>query len=262
MSSMSALSQAKVFTPSPYVSVSLTERVKVYWTRRAIMHRKTLKKEIADNRPWYSYIKGLISNHIPHGNPLHVLDVGTGTGFLAGIMAAAGHKATGVDLVPSMLQQAKLLAKSQQWDVNFLEMNAQQLDFEDASFDVVLSRNLTWTLPEPEDAYREWQRVLRPGGVFINFDAEYGTVSFSSQSREESLKDTYRDYSCDMLEECDAIKDSLNISAVSRPDWDVAVLQGLGFQSVSVDTAISPLFYRESDAYFNPVPMFCLSALK
>ena len=51
--------------------------------------------------------------------------------------------------------------------------DAEKLDFADESFDVVISRNLTWTLPHPIDAYQEWMRVLKKGGVLINFDAEY-----------------------------------------------------------------------------------------
>ena len=40
-------------------------------------------------------------------------------------------------------------------------MDAQALEFEDESFDVIISRNLTWNLPHPEMAYKEWLRVLK-----------------------------------------------------------------------------------------------------
>ena len=50
---------------------------------------------------------------------------------------------------------------------------ADALDFEDGLFDVVVSRNVTWNLPEPERGYAEWARVLRPGGLIINFDANW-----------------------------------------------------------------------------------------
>ena len=41
-------------------------------------------------------------------------------------------------------------------------------NFQDESFDVVISRNLTWTLPEAAQAYKEWSRVLKPGGLLLN----------------------------------------------------------------------------------------------
>ena len=65
------------------------------------------------------------------------------------------------------------MAASLELDIDFRQMDAQQLEFENETFDVVLSRNLTWTLPEPETAYAEWYRVLKPGGVLLNFDADY-----------------------------------------------------------------------------------------
>ena len=42
-------------------------------------------------------------------------------------------------------------------------MDSQALAFADDSFDLLLCRNATWLLPDPERAYREWYRVLRPG---------------------------------------------------------------------------------------------------
>ena len=48
-------------------------------------------------------------------------------------------------------------------------MDAENLRFADESFDVVISRNLTWTLPDVKSAYREWVRVLKKGGHTFEF---------------------------------------------------------------------------------------------
>ena len=54
-------------------------------------------------------------------------------------------------------------------------IDGSKLDFEDNTFDVVISRNLTWNLEHPDVAYREWVRVLKAGGRLLNFDANgYG----------------------------------------------------------------------------------------
>mgnify|MGYP000482475991 FL=1 len=50
------------------------------------------------------------------------------------------------------------------------------LEYEDESFDVVITRNLTWTLPDVDKAYKEWHRVLRKGGVLLNYDANYANM--------------------------------------------------------------------------------------
>ncbi len=47
--------------------------------------------------------------------------------------------------------------------IDFQTGDAEHLPFEANTFDVVVSRNLVWTLPAPETAMREWHRVLKPG---------------------------------------------------------------------------------------------------
>ena len=46
----------------------------------------------------------------------------------------------------------------------------------------MISRNLTWTLPHVRHAYGEWVRVLKKGGVLLNFDANYGLSDFTDVS--------------------------------------------------------------------------------
>ncbi|MCB7224967.1 class I SAM-dependent methyltransferase, partial [Anaerostipes caccae] len=81
-----------------------------------------------------------------------------------------GHVMTGIDMSGEMLHEAKLNALAYGVPAKFKKMNAQELDFESESFDAVISRNLTWTLPDAMVAYQEWQRVLKPNGVLLNFD--------------------------------------------------------------------------------------------
>jgi SAM-dependent methyltransferase len=101
-----------------------------------------------------------------HGEqPLRVVDVGTGTGEMALLMAGMGLRVTGVDLSPSMLAEARRKAAEQDLAVTLLEGRADRLPLADASADVVFSRHLFWTLPSPRAALREWVRVVRPGGM-------------------------------------------------------------------------------------------------
>ena len=115
-----------------------------------------------------------------NGSP-KILDVGCGTGFFTILLAKEGYQVTGTDLTPEMVEKSRLLAAEEGVDCTFLQMDAELLSFEDHSFDMVISRNLTWTLPDVEQAYREWFRVLKPGGVLLNFDANYGMSDFTDK---------------------------------------------------------------------------------
>lgn len=93
-----------------------------------------------------------------------VLDVGTGTGVVAITAAAAGAQARGIDLTPPLLEVARENARIAGLDVEFLEGDAEQLPYADASFDVVLSQFGHMFAPRPERAVAEMRRVLKPSG--------------------------------------------------------------------------------------------------
>jgi ubiquinone/menaquinone biosynthesis C-methylase UbiE len=111
--------------------------------------------------------------------PLDVLDVGCGTGFIALQLAAAGHRASGVDMANEMLELARAKAAAAGLSVRFEVGDAERLPFAAESFDLVLERHVIWTLPAPEVALREWARVLRPGGrvVLVEGDWRRGAVN-------------------------------------------------------------------------------------
>jgi SAM-dependent methyltransferase len=59
-------------------------------------------------------------------------------------------------------------------------------DFPEATFDAVVSRHVIWTLRDPEAAFRNWLRVLRPGARFVAIDAFWFTPGDPSEPRDDS----------------------------------------------------------------------------
>ena len=108
----------------------------------------------------------LLEAWVPSG-PVDILDVGCGTGSLALLLAGAGHRVTGVDLAPRMVEQAEQKLASAGLPGRFLVGDAAVPPTGGQAFDVVLSRHLLWTLPDPEAALREWATRLRPGGRLV-----------------------------------------------------------------------------------------------
>lgn len=93
-----------------------------------------------------------------------VLDVACGTGNAALRAAQAGGRVTGVDLTPELFDTARRLAAEAGVQVEWVHGDAEELPFDDESFDVVLSTFGCMFAPRHAVTARELARVLRPGG--------------------------------------------------------------------------------------------------
>lgn len=101
--------------------------------------------------------------------PRKVLDLATGTGFVALILAELGHPVTAIDLSAEMLAQARKAAGGRP-GVHFELGDAVEPAMAAGSFDPVVSRHLLWTLREPVRAMCRWRDLLCPSGVLLCFD--------------------------------------------------------------------------------------------
>ena len=242
---------------------TIERRVERYWTQRAHDFHTVRRNELRDggiSRRWLDAMRA----HLPDARALDILDVGTGTGYFAILLARAGHRVTGVDLTAAMLAEAEADAQSEGVEVRFAQMDAQALDLADESFDAVVTRNLTWTLPDPARAYREWRRVLRPGGVLLNFDAAYAENVRNRNQRRSWVteKDVYGHIGITpaLSEENAEITLSMPASAHERPAWDVSLARDAGFRTVGVDETAGKRVLQDKD--LADAPLFLLWAYK
>ena len=239
--------------------MTIRDRIIAYWKGRSgdfgALRMKELQSKLAPR--WLREIT-------PHIKDTHqrILDLGTGTGFFAFLLAQQGYSVTGIDLTEDMITVAKAqaveLQDSLRGTVDFLCMDAMQLDFPDQSFDVILARNLTWTLPDVEAAYKEWYRILAPKGVLIN-DGDYGVELKVPVVAQHHIHEGVEN---ETMRECIAITEELSISRMDRPHWDVHMMRKAGFSRVYLDMAVSSRMYDEEDELYNPVPLFSIVARK
>jgi ubiquinone/menaquinone biosynthesis C-methylase UbiE len=92
------------------------------------------------------------------------LDVGCGAGHLAELAANGGAQVTGIDLSPRLIEVAKERAAASGFDIVYRVGDAENLDVEDASQDVVASSVGMIFAPDHDAAAAELARVTRPGG--------------------------------------------------------------------------------------------------
>lgn len=104
--------------------------------------------------------KRMMLEMVPAAPPLHILDVGCGTGLNATWLAALGHTVSGVDLSPVAIEQFR--AKG--FEGYVCDVETQQLPVPDGSFDLVYASYIIEHLADTSTFLKEMLRILKPGG--------------------------------------------------------------------------------------------------
>lgn len=241
-------------------SNDIKNRVQSYWTKRADSFYNLRQDELASNKyfRWQNEINLLLENR----KNLKILDIGCGTGFFEIILGRQGNQITGIDLTEEMIIKARTLIEKHNLEKNCeaVQMDAEKLNFPNESFDVVISRNLTWTLPHPIEAYQEWYRVLKKGGILLNFDAEYAKHAHTNLYSPENM--AHKNISDKLKDDCHEIYHMLSISSLDRPQWDKEVLTQIGFKNIETDLTFGDRIFKEHDEFYIPDKMFSIKAVK
>ncbi|WP_245779636.1 methyltransferase domain-containing protein [Desulfoscipio geothermicus] len=172
-----------------------------YWQGRSGSYSKHILGEMNSFKKdaWTE----LIDEHRPPGKPLKVLDIGTGPGFFALLLSGMGHRVTAIDCTDNMLAEAENNVRAAGYQVEFYNMDSHQLDFAGGTFDLIICRNLTWTLRDPiKDALARLEQAGIPV-LFVDFYMEPMTNSTKSmlllgeimgeKQRAQEIVDFYND---------------------------------------------------------------------
>ena len=235
----------------------LKKQIVSYWSQRAEAFGDQRLREYFDEKheEWLRELRRYLPD--VESGKTRILDVGTGTGFFAFLLAGEGYRATGIDLTEDMIAKARETAEKLKIFPEFLVMDAEEPSFGEESFDVIVTRNLTWSLPHLKRAYRSWHRLLAPGGILINFDADYCRETPAEHLPEHHA---HKALSEGTLREYEAIKGKLRRTQQERPAWDEALLREVGFSDVRVDTSVWERIYARKDEFYNPTPIFTITA--
>jgi phosphatidylethanolamine/phosphatidyl-N-methylethanolamine N-methyltransferase len=144
-------------------------------TARSELDKDTIERAYARWAPVYDLVFGAVFEHGRHAAIAaaeriggRILEVGVGTG-LSLPYYSAGVRLCGVDISEPMLRKAQQrVAELGLGNVEALAvMDAEHLNFPDASFDAVVAQYVITTVPNPEGTLDEFARVLKPGGEII-----------------------------------------------------------------------------------------------
>lgn len=123
--------------------------------------------------------------------PQHeVLDVACGPGLVAVALARGAERVIGVDMVPAMLERARLEAhKAGCANLSFKQADARALPFDEGAFDRVVTRFSFHHFQDPEEVLREMARVTKPGGLLVVIDSTPPLDKRATYDEMERLRD-------------------------------------------------------------------------
>ena len=204
--------------------------VRKHWNRRAATFDDDSEHGIhtdEQHERWLSTLRTWTGD-----DPLQVLDVGCGTGVISLLLAQLGHRVTGVDFAPEMLSRARVKARQAGQSIEFFRGDAEALSVPDDTFELVTARHLIWTLPNPETAIEEWQRVVEPGGRIL-------------------LMEGYWDFS-EPWDEYEEMHDELPMYDGRPPDELREFLEREGLRAIEHEPLMDPVLWgkeREKEHY-------------
>lgn len=215
-----------------------------------MLNKKEAKKRGESDDPtmtgeWSSFHKtvwkDVLLQQLDSNKSLDILDIGISSGLFACILSDKGHRVTSIDHSTSMIDNDKENIQQLATTPRLLTKDVTKLDLPDESFDVIISRNNTWSFEDTKWMYSEMKRILRPGGKLLIYDANWHKHYF-----DESVENF----------------EASSLVNVDRPKWDETVLNRLGFD-VAIRKDIGQFVYTgEEQELYGASPLFEICAVK
>jgi len=190
----------------------------------------SIKKEVSNWQKLYASVLGEGCRKI--------LNVGCGPGTEAILLAGMGYEVTALDFSPSMVELTKNNAAEMGVSLTVVEGDAEQLPFDDGTFDAVVSNYALWAIPHPQTAIDEWYRVLRQGGQIAYIDGVWSTAGFSPLRKlwfRLASKLRKRDDNSHRVsstpEEKERLSGLWSVTA-QRPNDDLRMVENAGFRNI------------------------------
>jgi SAM-dependent methyltransferase len=154
------------------MGASLFEKVEWAWSQDSGEYDEHIQKQLCcrkDVNHWQKELQSAL------GSDVHdVLDVGCGPGFFSVLLLGLGYAVQSVDGAEGMAERARQNIAAAGFEPRVSLDDAVKLDrFQPGSLDAIVSRDVVWTLYDPEKAFVRWKELLRKGGKVVFYDGNY-----------------------------------------------------------------------------------------
>lgn len=215
-------------------SDTVQPRIDRYWSARAEDYHAEQEKRLVHDEVRAAWERVWTAALPPA--PAKVLEVGTGGGHVASMIARMGHEVTGIDLAEGMVARARTSAQEAAAEGHrvptFALGDAVQPNVAAGSLDAIVARYLLWTLREPLMALEHWREALRPGGVVAIVDAPWFADGFDAGDDDEQVHGastaSFRDHYADEVIE------ALPLATATSIERTAEVVEAAGFTDIKV----------------------------
>lgn len=232
--------------PAALSNLDLRDEIQAYWSSRAETFDTQPGHEIfseAERAAWHA----LLRRHLGEGAGRAALDLACGTAVVSHLLDDLGFEVTGMDWAEPMLERARAKAAARGRRIRFYLGDAENTLEPDQSYDVITNRHLVWTLVDPLAAFREWHRLLKPGGKLLVVDGDFvnpGPVARLARRLSVLLAriglgstgPVNGPATAEMAAIHQSILSRVYFSDGARAEAVVALLKEAGFSSVTLDT--------------------------
>lgn len=211
---------------------NLRDEIHDYWSDRAETFDSDPGHKIAEGAELAAWMS-LFRHHLGDSNGRRLLDLASGTGEITKLCQQLGFSVTGLDWSEPMLDRARTKVP----EATFLQADAERTMLPEASFDVVVTRHLVWTLVNPADAFAEWLRVLAPGGQLLMIDGDFVTRGWLARLLTRRSPPGARG----MAARHQHILSQVYFSNGARADLVTSLLSDAGFTDIRIDTRLGKI---------------------
>lgn len=213
------------------------------WNREASNYSQLVQDELANNHDdaWYR----LVEAYLPNDKKLKILDIGCGPGMFSIMFSLRGHDVTGIDISENMIAQAQQNAHAYKVFPTFIVSDIETLVRDGNLYDVIVSRDMVWSLMEPENTFRLLKELLNDEGMFMIFDANWNYRYHNTDAHNNYVQDlkeyevTYNVKLSHDHEASDQYKAETPLAKFKRPQWDINTLISIGYETVICQRDIS-----------------------